>query len=46
VVEDFGCQERVSARREEVIVNTDLRDVQDLRPVLGKQLLQWRPWCD
>src|SRR6266436_4359804 len=44
VGEDVGSQERVSARREEVIVNTDLLNLEDLCPVLGKPLLQEGPW--
>ena len=44
--ENVGGQERVSARREEVIVNTDLFNLEDLCPVLGQQLLERRPWRD
>ena len=46
VAENVGGQERVSARREEVIVNTDLLDLEDLCPVLGQHLLERRPWRD
>ena len=46
VAENVGGQERVSAQRKEVIVNTDLLDLKDLCPVLGQQLLERRPWRD
>ena len=46
VAENVGGQERISARREEVIVNTDLLDLEDLCPVLGQHLLERRPWRD
>src|SRR6266436_4990059 len=46
VGEDVGSQERVSARREEVIVNTNLLDLEDLCPVLGQHILERRPWRD
>src|SRR6266852_386637 len=46
VAEDVGNQERVSARRKEVIVNTDLRDLEDLCPAFGKQLLRRCPRRD
>ena len=37
---------RISAQCEEIIVNTDLLDLQDLCPVLGQRLLERRPWRD
>src|SRR6266853_901385 len=42
VAENVCDQERVSARREEVIVNADLLDLEDLRPTLGQDLLERR----
>jgi len=44
VSQNVAGQERVSARREKVIVNADLVDLQDLCPALGQHLLERRPW--
>src|SRR5262249_47808357 len=46
VPENARGQERVSARREEIIVNTDLLDPEDLCPALGQRFLKRRPWRD
>src|SRR5262245_57002231 len=46
VAENVGGEERVSTRCNEIIVNTDLLDLEDLRPAFGQLVLEWRPWRD
>src|SRR6266568_6627690 len=46
VGENVCGQKRVSAQREEVIMDTDLFDLQDLCPESGKHFLEGRPWRD
>src|SRR5262249_3146652 len=46
VGENVRGEERVSARRKEVIVDTDLLELEDLRPTLGQQFLEGRSWRD
>src|SRR5262245_13008526 len=42
VAENVCGEERVSARRKEVIVDADLLELEDLRPTLGQQFLERR----
>src|SRR5262249_47901131 len=44
--ENMGGEEGVSARCKEIIVNTDLLDLEDLRPAFGQLVLERCPWRD
>src|SRR6516162_755618 len=46
VGENARGEERVSARRKEVIVDTDLLELEDLCPTLGQQCFEGRSWRD
>src|SRR5262245_5125393 len=46
VAENVCGEERVSTRRKEVIVDTNLLELEDLRPTLGQQFLEGRLWRD
>ena len=46
MAENVSGHERISAQREEVIVNTNLLDLKNHCPVLCQHLLKWRPRRD
>src|SRR5437773_1606736 len=44
MAENAGGQQRVPARREEVIVYADLLEAKDLRPAFRQRAFEWSPW--
>jgi hypothetical protein len=44
--ENVGCEEGVSARGEEVIMDADVFELKDLRTTPRQQFLKRRSWCD
>src|SRR5712671_1510165 len=44
--ENMRDRERVAAQREEVIVDTDLRDLEDFRPAFGQHFFKGCSWRD